>query len=163
MIHIADITREKRLNHPKEALAAGQDVKAQVLEVDVAKRRIRLGMKQLEPTSVDNYIAEHQAGETVSGRILEVGTNKVRVELGEGVVANCRISPEQAPEKQANREKVDVSAMSAMLTQRWKTGGGAAEKEAAPKKDVARPGQIRSFKIVSLNPEQKKIELEFVS
>ncbi|HTB18662.1 MAG TPA: 30S ribosomal protein S1, partial [Bryobacteraceae bacterium] len=51
MIHISDITREKRLNHPREALSAGQTVRAVVLEVDRERRRIKLGIKQLEPTT----------------------------------------------------------------------------------------------------------------
>ena len=70
MIHISDITREKRLNHPREALTAGQTVRAVVLEVDQERRRIKLGIKQLEPTTADEYIAEHQVGESVTGRIV---------------------------------------------------------------------------------------------
>ena len=76
MIHIGDITREKRLDHPKEALKTGQIVRAQVLEFDREKRRIRLGMKQLEPTTLDTYIAEHQTGETVTGRVVDVRPDK---------------------------------------------------------------------------------------
>jgi len=71
MIHISDITREKRLNHPREAVTAGQKVRAVVLELDQERRRIKLGIKQLEPTTADEYIGEHQAGETVTGRIVE--------------------------------------------------------------------------------------------
>jgi transcriptional accessory protein Tex/SPT6 len=67
MIHISDITREKRLNHPREALSAGQTVRAVVLEVDRERRRIKLGIKQLEPTTADEYIAEHQVGQSVTG------------------------------------------------------------------------------------------------
>src|SRR6185437_17014802 len=52
MIHISDISREKRLNHPNEALKVGEKVKAQVLEADKERRRLRLGIKQLEPTSI---------------------------------------------------------------------------------------------------------------
>src|SRR5450432_725990 len=67
MIHVGDISAEKdkRLNHPQEALKMGQVVKAQVLEVDTEKRRLRLGMKQLVPTSLDEYIAEHKEGDVV--------------------------------------------------------------------------------------------------
>ena len=63
MIHIGDISADKRLNHPQDVLKMGQVVKAQVLEVDTEKRRLRLGMKQLVPTSLDEYIAEHKEGE----------------------------------------------------------------------------------------------------
>ncbi len=51
MVHVSDITNEKRLNHARDKLAKGQMVRAVVLEVDSERRRIRMGMKQLEPTT----------------------------------------------------------------------------------------------------------------
>ena len=71
LIHIADITNEKRLNHPNEELTPGQSVQVKVLEIDRDRQRIRLGMKQLQPTSADEYIAEHKVGDVVTGRILD--------------------------------------------------------------------------------------------
>src|SRR5207248_1890447 len=68
MVHIGDISADKRLNHPQEAIKTGQVIKAQVLEIDTEKRRLRLGMKQLIPTSLDEYIAEHKEGDAVTGR-----------------------------------------------------------------------------------------------
>ena len=62
-----------------------------VLEVDKAKRRLRLGMKQLQPTSVDEYIAEHKEGDVVTGRVADVSKGRVSVELGEGVHASCAL------------------------------------------------------------------------
>ena len=52
-----DISAEKRLNHPQDLLKQGQIVKAQVLEIDSEKRRLRLGMKQLVPTGLDEYLS----------------------------------------------------------------------------------------------------------
>src|SRR5271157_773483 len=72
MIHVSDISAEKRINDPKDVLKVGQQVKAQVLEIDSEKRRIKLGMKQLVPTSVEEYIAEHHPGDVISGRVVEV-------------------------------------------------------------------------------------------
>ena len=68
MVHISDITNEKRLDHPRERLSKGQSVRVVVLEVDQDRKRLRLGMKQLEPTTLDHYISEHRPGDTVSGR-----------------------------------------------------------------------------------------------
>ena len=68
MVHVSDISAEKRINHPQDVLKIGQTVKALVLELDTAKRRLKLGMKQLVPTSIDEYLAEHKAGDEVSGR-----------------------------------------------------------------------------------------------
>src|ERR1039457_2810092 len=77
MVHVGDVSAEKRINHPQDVLHAGQVVKAQVLELDVEKRRLRLGMRQLIPTSLDEYIAEHKEGDVVTGDIfVEAGGNQ---------------------------------------------------------------------------------------
>jgi small subunit ribosomal protein S1 len=155
MIHIGDITHEKRLNHPNEALKLGEMVKAVVLEADKERRRLRLGIKQLIPTSIDEYIAERNVGDTVSGRVMDVAGNKARVELGEGVTAVCRITEQKAASTSASPSKADISALSAMLASKWKTGGGAAE---VP--EGLRAGQVRSFRITGLDPAQKRVEVE---
>jgi small subunit ribosomal protein S1 len=155
MVHVGDITHERRLDHPKEILKSGQTIKAQVLEFDRDKRRIRLGMKQLEPTSTDNYIAEHRAGETVTGRVVEVKNDRAKVELGEGIFAFCKFGDSGQESRSSSGERADISALTAMLSQRWKQGGGA-DKE----KNLAKAGQIRTFRILSLDPAQKKIQLE---
>jgi len=156
MIHIGDISREKRLNHPNEALKVGEKVRAQVLEIDRERRRLRLGIKQLEPTSIDEYIGEHQTGEVVSGRLADVSAGRAKVELGEGVFAQCKL-PEPRQEDAASTSGTDLSTLTAMLQQKWKSGGGNVAVSDSP-----RVGQIRSFRILSLDPGQKKIELELI-
>jgi small subunit ribosomal protein S1 len=157
MVHIGDISAEKRINHPQDLLKVGQVVKAQVLEVDVEKRRLRLGMKQLVPTSLDEYIAEHQEGNVVTGRMTEVSGGRARVELGEGIQATCKVGAEPAAEEEKPAEgKADLSSMSSMLAAKWK--GGQASGPA--RREPARAGQIRSFRIVKLDPAAKRIELE---
>jgi small subunit ribosomal protein S1 len=161
MVHISDITGEKRIDHPKDKLAKGQVVRAVVLELDGERRRLRLGMKQLEPTTVDHYISEHQAGQTVSGRLLEVHGTRAKVELGEGVIATCQIkAPEASSTETSEPRSTDVSSLSAMLSAKWKQGGGAGS---AGSKPAARAGEIRSFRISNLDPAKKLIELELAS
>jgi small subunit ribosomal protein S1 len=157
MIHIGDISREKRLNHPSDVLKLGQVVKAQVLEVDRERRRFKLGIKQLEPTSIDEYLAERKPGETVSGRIVDISGGRAKVELGEGVTASVKI-PERKQEEAAGPAKTDLSSLTAMLSQKWKSGGAGAEAAA----EAPRAGQIRSFKIAKIDAAAKKIELEWI-
>ena len=159
MIHIGDISREKRLEHPSEVLKLGQVVKAEVLELDRERRRIRLGMKQLEPTSADEYISEHHAGEVVTGRVVESSPSRLKVELGEGVFAQCRLRTEEKSQSKSAREKLDLSSMTAMLSARWKQGAA----QESGNREEARSGQIRSFRIVSLDPAHKKIEVELTN
>ncbi len=158
MVHIGDISREKRLNHPSEALKVGERVKAQVLEADRERRRLRLGIKQLEPTSIDEYLAERKVGEIVTGRLVEVSGNQAKVELGEGVFARCKLAEPQHQEAAAGASKADISALTAMLQTKWKSGG-ASQAAAEP----PRTGQIRSFKIVTLDAGAKRIELELAT
>jgi small subunit ribosomal protein S1 len=159
MIHISDITNEKRLDHPKEKLAKGQTVKAVVIEIDRERRRIRLGMKQLEPTTVDHYISEHHPGETVSGRLVEVHGDRARVELGEGVIATCQLKRAKSKGVVAEEKKSsDVSSLGAMLSARWKQGGATDDA-----KEVARAGEVRSFRIANLDAAKRLIELVLAS
>ncbi|MGD0014638.1 MAG: 30S ribosomal protein S1 [Bryobacteraceae bacterium] len=161
MIHIGDISAEKRLNHPQDELKLGQVVKAQVLDVDREKRRIRLGIKQLQPTSVDEYIAEHKLGDLVTGRIVEVAKGTARVELGEGLLAACPLPKEPKKEEQAppaDNGPADVGALSALLAAKWKQGGLAPA--TGQRREPARAGQIRTFRITLLDPTAKRIELE---
>ena len=157
MVHVGDISAEKRINHPQDVIKVGEVVKAQVLEVDVAKRRLRLGMKQLIPTSLDEYIAEHKAGDVVTGRMTDVSSGRAKVELGEGVHATCRLNAEASGEEadKPAEGKVDLSALTSKLQARWKGG-----ENAGAKGEAARSGQIRSFRITKLDPATKKIELE---
>jgi small subunit ribosomal protein S1 len=157
MVHISDITNEKRLEHARDRLAKGNVVRAVVLEIDRQRRRIRLGMKQLEPTAVDHYIAENKIGDTVSGRLVEVHGDRAKVELGEGITATCHIAKSEAASKpQGGSEASDVSSLTAMLAAKWKQGGGTA----ASGKDSLRAGQVRTFRISALDPEKRSIELE---
>ncbi len=162
MIHISDITREKRLNHPREALTVGQTVRAVVLEVDRERRRIKLGIKQLEPTTADEYIAEHQVGESVTGRIVETSKGRAKIELGDGVFAECRLREDAGNGSKAESTsseppaKADLGSLTAMLSAKWKQGPAAAS--AQP--EAPRAGQVRSFRILKLDQPTKKIEVE---
>jgi len=156
MIHISDMSAEKRLNHPQDMLKLGQAVKAQVLELDVEKRRLKLGMKQLLPTSIEEYIADHHEGDAVSGRIVEISGEKARVELGEGIQAACVIPAiHSAKENTPGEAKLDLGSLSSMLKAHWKGGAGTESKP-----EAVRPGQIRSFRIAKLDRSAKKIELQ---
>jgi len=167
MIHIGDMSAEKRINHPQEVVKLGQIVKAQVLVIDADKRQLRLGMKQLVPTGWDEYITEHKEGDVVSGRMMEVSGGEAQVELGEGIHAKCRMESTKAQSSKAaaasessspRDAKPDLSSLGSMLQARWK-----GSKEAGPARpEPPRTGQILKFRIRKLDASTKKIELELV-
>ncbi|WP_058189419.1 S1 RNA-binding domain-containing protein [Terracidiphilus gabretensis] len=159
LVHISEIVPDRRLNHPSEVLHTGQTVQAQILALDAGKRQIKLSMKQLIPTGLDEYIAEHKVGDKVSGRV--VTESPVIIELGEGIRAACGMSA--TPSAQAadaatstTPAKADLSSLSSMLQARWKGNAPAAATQPEP----LQAGQIRTFKITRLDPASKSIEVE---
>ena len=176
LVHISEIVADRRLGHPRDALREGQRVKALVLAIDTEKRQIKLSMKQLIPTSIDEYIAEHKVGDTVSGRVVEITASGGVVELGEGIRAAIRVGKgggtaaataqktktthaSGAQPQSGSAGKPDLSQLSSMLKARWK--GNTAEPSAEP--EALAEGQVRTFKIVKLEPEAKKIEVELTA
>jgi small subunit ribosomal protein S1 len=174
MIHISEMSAEKRINHPQEMLKVGQLIRTQVLAVDTEKRQLRLSMKQLLPSGLDEYIAEHKEGDVVTGRMIDVSDGHARVELGEGIQAICRMDaanpvtvknaktePEGSSPKSGSpsQSKPDLSSLGSMLQARWR--GGAPAGDAKP--EAVRTGQIRKFRIVKVDAAAKKIELELAS
>jgi small subunit ribosomal protein S1 len=166
MIHVSELSAEKHIPHPQDVLRMGQRVKALVLALDTEKRQLRLSMKQLAPTGLDDYLAERNAGDVVTGRIVEVSGAQARVELGEGVQGTCRIKESDWARDKAGMDersgpgspaaRPDLSALTSMLQARWKSGGS----QASAKLEDVRAGVVRSFRIVKLDREGKKIELE---
>ena len=158
LVHVSEISAEKRIHHPQDALRVGQVVKAQVLGIAPEKRQMKLSIKQLIPTSIDEYIAEHKAGDVVSGRVVDESPGGASIELGEGIRAVCRGSKSAptAAEAKPAAKGADLSSLSTMLQARWK--GSAPAPSAAP--EPLRTGQIRSFKITKLDPESKSIEVQ---
>ncbi len=172
LVHVSEISAEKRINHPSDVLRAGQIVKAQILTIDAEKRQIKLSIKRLVPTEIDEYIAEHKVGDTVSGRVVEQSPTLTHVELGDGIRATCctnfsTATPAVAPPVQIElpprpkpaaqpASKPDISSLSSMLKARWQGNSPAIEAKPEPLSG----GQIRTFKITKLDAEAKKIEVE---
>ena len=155
MIHVSEISPDKRINQPADVLRVGQAVKALVLGIDPEKRQMKLSMKQLVPTGIDEYVAEHKEGDVVTGRLMDDAGGNARVELGEGIHAALKGSA-SAPDKKeaATAGKADLSSLSSMLQARWKTGS------VSPMNEPARAGQVRSFRIAQLDRGAKKIVVE---
>jgi small subunit ribosomal protein S1 len=160
LVHISEIVNDRRLNHPNEVLRVGQVVKAQILALDPDKRQIKLSLKQPIPTSIDEYLAEQKVGDIVSGRVVELSPTLTVVELGEGIRAHCRAgktaaAPAVATEAKSDG-KPDLSSLSSMLKARWQGNTPAAASEPEPLAE----GQLRRFRIMKIDAEGKKIEVE---
>ncbi len=156
LIHISEIVLDRRLNHPSDVLRVGEVVKAKVIAIDAEKRQIKLSMKQLIPTGLNEYLEEHKAGDLVSGRVVNVSSGSAVIELGDGIHATCVVEAEAPVAVAASSGALDLSSLGSMLKDRWK--GNAPAPDAKPEALAA--GQLRSFRITKLDAEAESIELK---
>ena len=156
LLHISDITAERRLNSPSEVLQEGRKVRVKVLEIDREKRRLKLGMKQLEPTEKESFMSEVQVGDKINGRVVEVRKNEAIVELGEGVTGICPLQAKAGPPPQGRPgAAADLSSMTSMLAAAWKGGGG----DRKPAAEPLTAGSVHTFTVTKLNTALGLIEL----
>jgi len=92
LIHISDMSWNKHLKHPSEALKKGDEVEVMVLNVDAENQRLSLGLKQLSTDSWDEFFANHKAGEVVEGEIVRITNFGAFVKLAEGIEGLIHVS-----------------------------------------------------------------------
>ncbi len=74
MVHVSDISWTRKINHPSEFLKKGDEVEAQVLEVDKPNQRIALGMKQLSVDPWDKIDQLYKVGDLVTGKVTKLAS-----------------------------------------------------------------------------------------
>ena len=84
LVHISDISWEK-VKHPSEKLQVGQEVEALVLNIDVDRQKVSLGIKQLEGDIWEDFFNRQQVGDIVKVKIVRITDFGVFVEIVPGI------------------------------------------------------------------------------
>jgi small subunit ribosomal protein S1 len=126
LVHVSNLSWTKRVKHPSEVLKKGDRVKAVVLAIEPDKRRLSLGVKQLQPDVWETFFEQHHVGDVLHGKVLRIAGFGAFVEIAEGIEGLCH-----------NSEAVDGNGQQIHLE----------------------PGQEHDFKIIKMNPEEKKVGL----
>ncbi|MGA9039184.1 MAG: 30S ribosomal protein S1 [Terriglobales bacterium] len=92
LVHVSNLSWTKRVKHPSEVLKKGDRVKAVVLAIEPDKRRLSLGVKQLQPDVWETFFATHHVGDVLHGKVLRVASFGAFVEIAEGVEGLCHNS-----------------------------------------------------------------------
>ena len=128
LLHITDMSWG-RLNHPTEMVAVGQEVEVVVLDVDLEKERISLGLKQRTQNPWEGIEAKYPVGSRIRGKVVNLVPYGAFVELEEGVEG-----------------LVHVSELS------W-------TKRVAKASDVLKAGDVVEAVVLGVNPGEQKISL----
>lgn len=92
LIHISDMSWNKRINHPSEVLKKGDVVDAVVLNIDADNQRLSLGLKQLGADVWEEFFNRHQEGDIVDGKVVRLTNFGAFVEIEEGIEGLLHIS-----------------------------------------------------------------------
>ncbi len=106
LLHVSDMSWTRKISHPSEMLEKGQAVKCKILSVDQERRRIALGLKQLdEDPWAANIPGKYAPGQVVTGTVTKITNFGVFVGLEDGLEGLLHIS-ELADHKVENPEDV---------------------------------------------------------
>ena len=92
LIHISDMSWNRRLKHPSEVLKKGDTVQARVLNVDGENQRLSLSIKEFLPNEWDNFAKAHQVGDEVIGTVAKITDFGLFIRLAEGVEGLAHVS-----------------------------------------------------------------------
>jgi small subunit ribosomal protein S1 len=141
LIHISDVSWTERIKHPSEKFKKGDSVQARVLKVDSQNRRLSLGIKQVNDIWA-NWFGAHKAGEVIKGKVTRTTDFGAFVELADGIEGLCHVSEIEERKPKGEREK-EKAPRGARVT------------------SVLAGGQEYDFKIIRLEPEERKISLSY--
>jgi small subunit ribosomal protein S1 len=92
LVHISELTWSKKMKHPSKIVHIGDTVEVMVLDCDPAKRRISLGMKQIEPNPWALIEEKYPVGTKVVGRVKTVTDFGIFIGFDEGVDGLVHVS-----------------------------------------------------------------------
>ncbi len=93
LLHVNDMSWTRKVNHPSEVVNKGETIETMVLEVDPERRRVALGLKQLEPDPWQDEIPErYRAGDIVRGRVSKLTSFGAFIELEEDLEGLLHVS-----------------------------------------------------------------------
>ena len=92
LVHISEMSWTKRVNHPSELVKPGDRVEVIVLEIDLEKQEISLGMKQAETNPWDMVESHYPPGTIIEGTVRNLTTYGAFVEIEEGIDGLLHVS-----------------------------------------------------------------------
>ena len=106
LLHVSDMSWTRKISHPNEMLEKSQEVECKILAVDIERRRIALGLKQMNDDPWAKEIpGRYQPGQVIKGNVTKITNFGVFVGLEDGLEGLLHIS-ELADEKVDNPEDV---------------------------------------------------------
>jgi small subunit ribosomal protein S1 len=99
LVHISDMSWNRRLKHPNEVLKKGDSVQARVVNVDGENQRLSLSVKEFLPNEWDGFAKTHNVGDELVGTVSKLTDFGVFIRLADGVEGLAHVSEIQRDPK----------------------------------------------------------------
>jgi small subunit ribosomal protein S1 len=129
LVHISEMSWTRRINHPSDVVAIGDDVEAVVLNINKDKEEISLSLKQVEQNPWTNIEEKYPPGVTIKGKVRNLTNYGAFIEIDEGIDGLLHIS--------------DMS---------W-------SKKVAHPSEIIKKGEMIEVKILSVDKDKKRVSL----
>ena len=109
MVHVSDLNWDEKIcQQTLDQFKKGDKVKVKILEINVDKERISLGIKQLDSDPLQEFLDKKPIKSMVTGRIFEIEENYLKIDLGNSIIGTIKKSNLS---KDKNEQKVDRFAL----------------------------------------------------
>jgi small subunit ribosomal protein S1 len=169
LVHISELTWSKKMKHPSKIVHIGDTVEVMVLDCDPVKRRISLGMKQIEPNPWALIEEKYPVGTKVVGRVKTVTDFGIFIGFDEGVDGLVHVSEMSWTKKikhpsELYKKGQEVEAMVLNIDRKNERFSlGIKQLTPDPWKDVARryrKGEVVAGKVTNVTDFGAFVELE---
>jgi len=169
LVHVSELTWSKKMKHPSKVVHAGDTVEVMVLDCDPVKRRISLGMKQVEPNPWALIEEKYPVGTKVVGRVKTVTDFGIFIGFDEGVDGLVHVSEMSWTKKikhpgELYKKGQQVEAVVLNIDRKnQRFSLGVKQLTADPWKDVARryrKGEVVAGKVTNVTDFGAFVELE---
>ncbi len=92
LVHVSEMSWTGKIKHPSQILNVGDDLKVMILDIDSAKKRISLSIKQLEPNPWDSIAENYPVGTTIEGKIKNITEFGIFIGIDEGIDGLVHVS-----------------------------------------------------------------------
>jgi len=92
LIHISEMSWDKKIKHPSKIVGIGDNIQAVVLEIDKDSRKISLGLKQTEPNPWEKIAKKYEVGQIIEGKVRNITNFGAFVAIEDGVDGLIHVS-----------------------------------------------------------------------
>jgi small subunit ribosomal protein S1 len=168
LVHVSELSWTKKNAHPNKVVTIGQEVEVVVLDIDITKHRISLGMKQANSNPWAQFAAENPAGTLLEGEIKNIAEFGLFVGLNaemDGLVHISDLSwaetPEEAVKKYKKGDTIKVVVLS-VDPEKERISLGLKQLDSDPFDQATgsvNKGDVATFKVVAVREDGIEVEV----